>query len=304
MKLNIILLFVLLLCSLLFAEGSAAVFLSMPVGWRNIALGGSGVALGGDINAGWFNPAALMKVKGVSITSGYSPMALNRSLTHLAAGWNIKNDAAVSLNWVHADAGQIPGRDISGNYTHDLKYGEDAIFLTFAKSVTSDIALGTNVKYLQARLDEITAYVAGFDFGIYGEVFDDRLSLGFVYQNIGVKYQWNSGNQYGTENASAADETILSTIKFGAGYTPKNIPLVMVADIDYYKLDEVKLHAGVQWSPIDGAKVAAGIDDLLPTLGAGYEYDAKFGVFGLGYSFKFEREGLPPRHSFDITARF
>ncbi len=286
------------------ATGHSAIFLSMPVGWKNIAVGGCGVAFGGEPIAGWFNPAALQKIEGIDGTSGYSSLALDRWITHVSAGWNINNDAAVGLTWVHADAGQIAGRDVNGDYTEQLKYGQEAIFLTFSKVITSDVSIGVNAKYLQARLSETSTYVAGFDIGIFGETFNDMLGIGLVYQNIGMKYQWNSAEIYGTEHAINSDEEIPSNIRAGAAFHFPNIPIGLTAEIEYHALEEAIPRAGIFAVPLPGATLAAGFDNTLPAFGAGYEYDAGFGTFGVGYALRFEREGLPPRHSFDITVRF
>ncbi|MCK5833750.1 hypothetical protein KAH81_08790 [bacterium] len=296
-------LIILALITPVFADGEAAAFLTMPIGWENVALGGCGTALGG-VGSGWFNPASIQKMKGLGVSSGYSMLALDRSLYNLSAGWNIKNDAAVALTWVHADAGEISGRDISGNYTDQLNYGEDAIFLTFSKVVTSDLSVGVNAKYLQARLNEITAYVAGFDLGIHGELLNDQLAIGVAYQNIGMKYQWNSAKVYGTENASNSDESIPSNLRGGILYRLKVVPIGITAETEYYKFEEFKFRGGVFGNPVEDITLAAGLDDLLPTFGAGYKFDADFCKFGVGYSLRLEREGLPPRHSFNISAEF
>jgi len=286
------------------AGGHTAVFLNMPVGWRNIALGGSGVALGGDPIAGWFNPAGIQKMRGAGVSSGYSVLALDRSMTYVSGGWNIQNDAAVALSWVHTGAGEIAGRNISGNYTDDIQYGEDAIFLTFSKVVTPNFNIAGNVKYIQARLDEMSTYVVGFDAGVYGEAMNKSLSWGAVYQNINMKYQWNSADVYGSGNASSADDDIPANLKAGAAYRLGMVPITATAEVEYYRMDEFRFRAGVLGNPIEEATLAVGIDNGLPTFGAGYEFDAGFGKFGAGYSFRWEREGLSPRHSFDITARF
>ncbi len=306
MKRFFIILFILIGTTLFSADagGHAAVFLSMPVGWRNIAVGGCGVASEGGVTAGWYNPAVLQRMKGIGGASGYSRLALDRWIYHVSAGWNIKNDAAVALSWVHADAGEIAGRDIDGDYTEDLRYGEEAIFLTFSKVVTSDVSIGANAKYVQARLSDISTYVIGFDVGIYGETFDDMLGLGLVYQNIGMKYQWNSAELYGTDHASGSDEEIPPNIRGGAAFRPKKIPIALTAEAEYHAMDELRLRAGISGNPVPEVTLAAGFDDGLPTFGAGYEYDATFGRFGVGYSLRLEREGLPPRHSFDLTVGF
>jgi hypothetical protein len=56
---KIILLLVLSLCALAFARASAVITLEMPVGARQLGMGESGVALGDDGNALYYNPAGL-----------------------------------------------------------------------------------------------------------------------------------------------------------------------------------------------------------------------------------------------------
>jgi len=281
-------------------QGHAGVFLRMPVGWKQIAMGGCGVALGGEANSGWYNPAALQLYKGWGGTSGYSMLALDRWFYYVSAAGNLREDAAAALTWVHADAGDIDGRDISGNHTDMLDFGEDAIFMTFSKVIIREITIGANAKYVQARLAEITTYIAGFDFGGHVRLMDDRFLFGVAYHNLGMKYQWDSAGIYGSDSGTSSDETLAGYLRVGAAYIPKDIPGELTAEIAYADSDQLEYRLGVLLEPVEGAEIALGMDDGLLTAGGGYRFDAKFAKIGVGYSIRLEREGLPPRHTFDL----
>ncbi len=280
--------------------GRAAIFLSMPVGWKQIAMGGCGVAVGGDAISGWYNPASLQLYEGWGGSSGYSRLALDRWITYASAAGNLRDDAAVAVSWVHADAGHIPGRDISGYYTEDLAYGEDAIFLTFSKVVTSELSVGGNIKYLQAKLSDISTYVAGFDLGIHANFLRKQVLVGAIYRNLSLQYRWDSANMYGSEDGTTSNEKIPGSFKAGVACAPRGCPLMATFEMEYPSGSKPCLRMGISGSPVEGVDLAVGYDDGLPTAGASYEYDAGFAKFGLGYAFRFEREGLPPRHSFDL----
>jgi len=283
--------------------GRAGVFLSMPVGWKQIAMGGCGVATGGEASSGWYNPAALQLYRGWGGSSGYSRLALDRWFYHISAAGNIRNDAAVALSWVHADAGEIYGRDIDGNYTEELAYGEDAIFLTFAKVVTRELTVGANVKYVQAKLSELSTYIAGFDIGAHGRLFNNQLLLGLSYCNISMKYQWDSADLYGKNEGTSCDETLPGQIRVGAAYEPENLPGVVTAEIGYSEPSGMRFRGGISASFYEIAEVAVGFDDGLFAAGFGVEYVISPITVGFGYAFRLERESLPPRHSFDIIIK-
>ncbi len=281
-------------------SGHAGTFLKMPVGWLQTAMGGTGAATGGQANSGWFNPASLQMYRGWGGSSGYSMLALDRWFYYASAAGNLRDDAAVAMTWVHADAGDIDGRDISGNHTGMLDYGEDAIFLTFSKIVTKELTIGANAKYVQARLDALTTYIAGFDLGAHLKLLKKQLMFGVAYHNVGMKYQWDSKGIYGSDSGRNSDEELPGYFRAGAAYSPEILPGTIAAEIAYFNSDDIEYHIGVSVEPFDDAKVALGIDNGLPTAGAGYRFDAGFAKFGLGYSIRMEREGLPPRHSFDL----
>jgi len=291
--------------------GRAGVFLSMPVGWRQIGTGGCDIAVGGEPISGWYNPSSIQGMKGLRINTGYSNLSLDRWFYYISGGWNINNDAAVALSWARADCENIPGRDISGNYTGELKYSDNAIFLTFSKTVLGPaneassqidlIAIGASLKYIQARLDDIETYIVGFDVGIYGNFFDDKLTVGLAYKNVGMKYLWESAEIYGTDHGSSSDEAIPPSIEVGAGFNLPWLPLTLTAEMDYSEYGGDSYRAGILTNPIEGASLAVGYDDGQMAFGAGYEYDLNFARIGLGYSLKFEREGLAPRHTLDIN---
>jgi hypothetical protein len=285
-----------------FAEtGRTTVFLRMPVGWKQTAMGGCGAAIGGEANSGWFNPASLQMFKGWGGSSGYSMLALDRWFYYISAAGNLKDDAAVALTWVHADAGEIDGRDISGNHTQMLLYGEEAIFLTFSKIITREFTIGANAKYVQTRLHDAMSYMAGFDVGAHLRLLRGQLLVGAAYTNIAMEHQWDSKTLYGSGSGSTVDEPIAGYARVGAAYAPKQISGKITGEIGFYDGGDLEYRFGAAYEPIENGEIAVGLDDGLFTAGLGYRYDAGFAKFGLGYSFRMEREGLPARHTFDLT---
>jgi len=282
-------------------NGKCGAFLAMPIGWKQIAMGGTGVAVGGEINSGVYNPAGLQAIDGYGLSSGYTKMVLDRWLYNISGAWNLNDDAAVGLNWIHNDVENIPGRDISGNYTGELDFGENMISLTFSKFFHDEFTFGGNVKYVQARLSEITTYTAGFDVGVHSRLMNDKIRLGGVYKNIAMTYQWDSDPIYGSEDGSATDEEIPSSFIVGVAYLPDFKKTQVTMEIEYTEYNDIYLRGGASIMPINNVTFALGYDDGLFSTGLGYRYDTGFGAFELGYSLRLEREGLPPRHTFDLN---
>lgn len=280
--------------------GHTAVFLRMPIGWKQTSMGGCGVATGGEANSGWFNPAALQLYDGWGGSSGYAMLALDRWFYYASAAGNLRDDAAVALSWVHADAGEIDGRDISGNHTEMLNYGEDALFLTFSKIITKEFTIGANAKYVQARLHDLTTYIAGFDLGAHLRLMSEQIKVGVSYSNIAMQYQWDSKGLYGSDDGTTSDEPLAGYLRAGAAYAPKEIPSEITAEIAYFEEADIEYRLGLSLEPIERGEVAIGLDNGMFTAGLGYRYDAGFAKFGLGYSIRMERQGLPPRHTFDL----
>jgi tetratricopeptide (TPR) repeat protein len=186
------------------AGKSSANFLKMGVGGRGAAMGDAHTAAVEDVDALYWNPAALglLRQNEVGFMRNNSYQSIDQSVLFYAHPTETRGTFGAGISMLRV--GDIAGYDASDNATGDLSASDT--LLTFAWGRPWDglpllpgVQTGMSVKLLQKKLaqDSATAYMA--DLGLLYEAKEgifQRLKTGFAIQNIG------SGIQFASEKSS------------------------------------------------------------------------------------------------------
>lgn len=174
-------------------SGAPGVFLRMGVGTRALALGGAFTGLANDVSALYWNPAGLDRIRGLEIEFMNADMPFDRNFNYVGASVPVRDLFTLGIGWIGLRIENIEAR--SGNSQEaDYLFGsaQDALLLSFSKSLSRYLALGTNLKLIRNDLDSDVATGIGFDASMHLRL-ADWLFLGFVAQDLGTDYRWNSG---------------------------------------------------------------------------------------------------------------
>lgn len=219
---------------------TTAQFLSIAQGARPSGMGGAFVAGVDDVNACWWNPAALIRLKSREILYVNTKWIedINGSFIAYAqptASYEGKKRViAGSVILCNTSGGE--GYDGQDNSIGELKVEDRVIVFSTAMELTSATAIGVSLKSISQDLGGLKGEAIAFDLGWLFSP-KDKLSFGMNIQNIGPKLK--------TEDVS---NDLPLNLKLGFSFKPTifsdNIKVAM--DVDVPRDNEIGVHSGVE----------------------------------------------------------
>lgn len=212
--------------------------LSIPVGARPIALGGSILSSVGGVEAMAWNPAGLVTTDRPSelLVSHMSYIA-GIGVDYVAAGMRIGGGASLGLSVKALSVGEIPVTtelfpDGTGETTSPTFLVVGGVF---SRRMSDQISVGVALDFLYEKMAEVSAtgvsFTGGVQYARLGGI--DGLSVGVVLRNIGPKITYDgeglerAGVIIGADRPAtnykveAASSDLPSTIEVGLGYLHK-----------------------------------------------------------------------------------
>jgi hypothetical protein len=215
---------------------NAAPELLIPVGARDIALGGSSIATSSGLEAIYWNPAGLAR-------SQHSTNAMFSHMNYIAdigvdyvavgasfegfgtLGFSIKSISIGDIAVTTEDATDGTGEKINPTIVN--------LGLTYSRLLTDKISVGATANLISERFDRVSATGVAFNAGVQysGLGGFNGLSFGVVVKNIGPQMQFDGDGLNRTGNAvdvlrpntfyrvTAAKFELPSTIELGLAYT-------------------------------------------------------------------------------------
>jgi hypothetical protein len=171
--------------------GVAAPELLIPVGARDMALGGSSIAVSKGVEAMFWNPAGLIHMDGSAqaMMSSMNYIAdINVTYGAVAGKFGSFGDIGISLKSLNfgdipltsdSDPEGLSGRFFSPTYI--------TMGLSYARDLTTSVSVGFSAKLVSEQIDRVSSSGFAFDFGIQykGLIQIDGLSVGLAIKNIG-----------------------------------------------------------------------------------------------------------------------
>lgn len=165
--------------------GAGTQFLSVGGGARSIGMGGAVSALGGDIEAVYWNPAGIALLEGTAVGFTHTMLYADMSL----------EDAAVAIPAMDGVIGVSGLAFLSGEIDETTEEKPDgtgetftansmAVALSYGRMMTDKFAAGLSFRVIHESLAEVAATGWGFDLGGSYTV-GWNLRLGFAVVNFG-----------------------------------------------------------------------------------------------------------------------
>jgi hypothetical protein len=283
--------------------GDAGAFLKNGLGVRPISMGKAFVAVADDTNAGYWNPAGLAIMHSPQMSAMYSnPMnyALIGGAGVKDIGYHTVSAAypmrfgAVGLNLAYLSVGDIEevikgsnGEPIfTGNKFEDK---ELAVILSYANSITDQVQLGLNLKFVQQSLWDNKGSGIGLDIGaLYEPVYN--LTLGLMLQDL-VEPKLKlleDGTEY----------SIPRKLRLGISYKMMDDMVLVATDIDKASGRSVKFHVGAEIEPMKDLAFRVGYTTDTGEISAGV--GVQVSLIQLDYGFGFLNLGSTHRVSLTI----
>jgi hypothetical protein len=313
-----------------------AEFLASGVGARALGMGGAYVAHADDVTAGYWNPAGLARTS----TAEAAYMHAERfdgavSFDYAAVAYPISERSTVGVSFVRSAVDDIANtldaydpatglpRPDAQDYVEYFSAADNALFLSYSRSVGSRLTLGASAKVIRRGIGEF-ASAWGYSLDVGAQARLGNVLLGVTVQDPTRMVQSWSVDQSrfeqleGDARPVGLTEKVEPVVRLGAATASALSPeigLTLAADLDL-GFDGREANAldagGVSFHPRAGAEVVyrdvlalrAGVSDVFrnddygtqitPSVGAGIRLgplavDYGFGDFGglsseLGYS--------------------
>ncbi|MBP7459813.1 MAG: PorV/PorQ family protein [Candidatus Delongbacteria bacterium] len=271
----------------------------IPVGARDLAMGGANLASTSGLEAIYWNPAGLS-----SIESGGSAMFSTMNtlydirVNYFAVGTKIMNLGVLGLDIKTLSFGDIP---LTTNQDYDGKSGRTfsptyvTAGITFSKKLTDIIQVGMATKLVYESVPRASASALAFDIGIQYHTFAGMpgLSLGIVVRNIGTDMEYSGsallekrdgvgvgeGPQFVSRQVMSS--SLPASVEFGFTYNRQvlahsDLSVTSMFQNNNYEHDLIKLGGEYTYNKL--VSLRAGY--YMPTGGDSEEYDFSFTAGG------------------------
>jgi hypothetical protein len=220
----------------------AAPELLIPVGARDMALGGSSISTTRGVEAMYWNVAGLGKMEGgaEAMFSSMSYIA-DINVVYGAVGGKFGSFGNVGFTIKSLSFGDIPlttqddPENTAGRY-----YSPTFVTISgsYARALTDAITVGFGLKLISEKIDRVSSSGFAFDFGVQydGVVGVKGLNLGLAVKNIGPQMTFDGPGLYRKATDVSGDRPQEYYLVQAAGF---ELPALVEIGLSYdYKLDE------------------------------------------------------------------
>lgn len=188
---------------------AAGTQLLVPIGARDFAMSGSGIATSSGVESMFWNPAGLSRMDD-NAQGMFSNMSYigDIGLNFGAVAAKFGSFGTVGLSIKTFDFGAIPltTNDDPENETGRTYSPNFSVFgVSYARSLTDAISVGANAKIISETIQDANSTGFAIDFGVqYSGLVDIKgLSLGVAMKNIGPQMKYDGSGLY--RNAISSD---------------------------------------------------------------------------------------------------
>ena len=166
-------------------------FLKIGMGARQAALGSASIATVQDVNAVFWNPAAITGIERAETSFSYTRWFADMNYVGGAIGGTWGRVGSVALSVAALDYGSMQEAVVGGGGANDTRTGNTVsggdlmIGLTFSRRFTDRLSIGLTGKFLQESLWEYDVSTYAFDVGTFYEMGYNGLTLAMSLQNYG-----------------------------------------------------------------------------------------------------------------------
>lgn len=172
-------------------------FLKIGMGARPAALGEAGIANMQDVNAVFWNPAAITGIQGVEAAFNYTRWFADLNIVAGALGLRAGGLGVFAINYIALDYGDLqealttsPTGGVDTRTGKSFGGSDLVVGLAFSRPFTDKLSIGVNAKYLREELFTYTSSLWGFDVGTYYTTGWRGIRLAMSAQNFSRQARW------------------------------------------------------------------------------------------------------------------
>lgn len=224
-------------------EGAS--FLNILVGAEPAALGGAYSALASNAYAPTWNPGGLGALETTQVAAQHLSYLESIYYRHFSFTHPFHKGSAFGASAQYLGSTDIPGTDISGNSTGDFSSHYGAYSISYGRSVSSRLSLGMTGKYIEAKIDDVSASAMAVDFGSYYQA-TEKLTLAGVVKNVGTQLTFLEQH-----------DPLPLAFHMGGSYEANSKFTASLEGV-YRQTGLASLHSGVEWRPLEPIALRAG----------------------------------------------
>jgi long-subunit fatty acid transport protein len=325
---------VLLLGTALFGQTktgtSTGQFLLIEPSARIAGMGNAGVTGAGDVEAAYYNPAAIALLGGNAVQFTHSAWIADITYDYAAVGVPLGNAGTFFANVTELNSGEIDVRTVQqplGTGEHytvtDLAFG-----IGYARKISDRFSVGMQLTYLQETIWHSSLNAYAMNVGTLYRISENGLALGASISNFGTRAKYDGYDlrvlydqnpsafgDNGTLPAALVTDDYPLPILFRVGLgMPVEISdktrLRLSVDAYHPNDNNESVSMGAEWEYNDIFFVRAGYQNLFLqdsevglTLGTGLRYDID--DYTIDFDYAWSNEGrLPDSHRFTLGFSF
>lgn len=254
------------ICSAASPGETAAHFMKIGIGARGSSMGNAQSAVANDVNANYWNPAALTQIRFKELSFMHYDLVEGVRYNQASFGLPTEQKGTFALGFSHLDYGSIQGFGASGLPSGSLDASNLLITGSWAKKIMKDSGLsaGANLKYLNSDLAGFSASAPMLDVGLLMPFQIGKLrglSVAATIKNMGPKIKYDS------EGADLPQQFVL-----GSGLNALGGDLTLAIDLVKPKDNTAHFNAGVEYQLFNMINLRAGYTGLSEFVGDGITY--------------------------------
>lgn len=229
-------------------------FLKISVGARPSALGSAFVAIPGDVNSIIWNPASLGWIRGSQGTATYTKYLLDTQAGFLGLAKSIDNTNIWGLSVSYLSYGSFRKTDRTGSELGSFEAGDLSANFAFAKRLSERLSLGTGIKVIYSRIDNLSSDAYTLDLGVLYKTPLEGLNVGLVAQNIGFVRKGYS---------DAFQDALPVNFKLGFSHQLAHLPLILLGDVNIPNDNKAYFSVGGEFAIAGTMFIRTGYNSML-----------------------------------------
>ncbi len=281
---------------------AAGVQVQIPVGARDMALGGADLANTSGLNAQFWNPAGMPRMDRTAAAQfSYMSIINDIGVNYMSVAYNDEDVGSFGLNIKSFGFGDIPfttNEDMDGASGRTFSPTFVTVGLSYARALTEYVNVGLTVKVISENIDRASASAVAFDIGLQydnpGGI--EGINFGVVIKNIGsdLRYEGSglgsnyldpNGKEYFLNSPSASNE-LPTSIELGLSYMAsvnEDNSVLMTSNFQSNNFQNDALKFGVEYNYSNFLFARGGYNYAVET-----ESEAQLYDFALGAGLKYE----------------
>lgn len=208
-------------------------FLKTHIAARPAAMGGAFLAINGDVNSLYYNPAGIAAIdkRSASFTYLNDLLDFNTGFVGIVEPAVGPGNAGVSV--LFRDYGTFQRRDNDGQEIGEFNANAVSFAATYAMEPMPNLAVGASVKYMRFSIDNYAADAVAVDGGISYTIPSQQLCFAFGYFNAGQA------------TSAFIDTKEKLPASFKAGFSKRLAHLPLLLSFNMYKYNDEDWHGAL-----------------------------------------------------------